>query len=93
MSDEPKNEPTLMDSPFHRNRFKKSLMSSLSILAAKALWVDLDEQEKIDFIQTWKNFSRNHSVTSDTTLHQILDFDSLMEESTEDWIREMERKA
>ena len=93
MSDKPRNELSIMDSAFHRNRFKKTLMGSLSNLAANALWIELDEQERKDFIKTWKDFSRNHSATSDTTLHQMLDFDSLMEGAVEDWIREMERKA
>jgi len=77
---------TIMDSPFHKARFKKSLRESISNLAATSLWSELDEGDKIEFIESWKILSRPALYEKEDINHS-LDMDQLMEEAANEWVK------
>ncbi len=84
------NKPTVMDSPFHKSRIKKSLMSTISELAAISLWNEMDKVERQEFIDSWKILSRP-SLCDQENINHSLDMDQMMEESASQWVKTMNK--
>jgi len=93
MPDEPVEQKSIMDLEFQKERFLKNLQEDISNLAAAFFWVEISKEEKTMFIRTWKKLHREqNSKREDVSIEEHMDYDSLMEEASQRWIKQKDKR-